>query len=247
MKVLIDMNIKIAGWRKTSLIDYPGYISTVLFTQGCNFRCPYCHNPDLIPVNMKKAYMDLDYFNDVLEERAHLLDGIVITGGEPTLQPDIIEFIKEIKDRGFRVKLDTNGSNSGVINKLLQQDMVDYIAMDVKNPLAKYEKLITGSGDKNELDLTTIKNEINQSLSLIFDSDIKYELRTTVVPGMHEAEDVEAIASWIEGADKYVIQNFRPDNTYNQELQGLTRLPESTLNKFRQIAEQYIDNVQIRD
>lgn len=243
--------MKIAGWRKTSLIDYPGCISTVLFTQGCNFRCPYCHNPDLISIKAKKSYMDLEYFYNFLDRRLHLLDGVAITGGEPTLQPDIVEFIKKIKDKGLQVKLDTNGSNFEVVKRLLQLDLVDYIAMDIKNPLPKYGELINGNMEKNKLredkNIDKIKDEINQTLNLLLNSNLDYELRTTVVPGMHEPEDIKDIASWIEGANKYIIQNFRPDNTYAPELQDLTQLPEARLEKFSYIARDYVENVQIRD
>jgi len=134
------IKMKIAGFRKTGLIDYPDNISAVLFTQGCNCRCIYCHNPELVACEPEgKEYMDLDYFWDFLEEREHLLDGVVISGGEPTLQAGIIDFIDEIKAKNLKVKLDTNGSNFEVIKQLVRKDFVDYWAVDVKASYGKYE------------------------------------------------------------------------------------------------------------
>lgn len=230
--------MKIAGFRKTSLIDYPDHISAIIFTQGCNFRCPYCHNPELIPFSSEKDFMDIDYFWQFLEDREHLLDGIVITGGEPTLQDDIIDFIENIKNRGLKVKLDTNGTQFNVIDKLLSSNLVDYLAMDLKSSREQHEK-ITGS--------TAGFDDIISTLNLMMNTEIEYEFRTTVVPGMHDEQEIEKIAELIENADTYYIQNFRNNVTYNPELQETTPFPESKLEEFKNIAGKYVRNVEVRN
>ena len=232
------MNINIAGFRKTSLIDYPDHIATVIFTQGCNCRCPYCHNPGLIPDEVEKEYMDLEYFQDFLKERQHLLDGVVITGGEPTLQEGIIDFIDDIKSRNMKIKLDTNGSNFQVIAELMERELVDYLAVDFKTTYDKYQELT-----QNEMIVTQFK----KCVSLILNSNINHEFRTTVVPGLHTQADVEEIAETVAGADKYCIQNFRPDFTLDSDLEGRRQFPESKLEQFKEIAAVYVEEVEIRN
>lgn len=230
--------MKIAGFRKTSLIDYPDHISTIIFTQGCNFRCPYCHNAELIPFSSDKEFMDVDYFWQFLEEREHLLDGVVITGGEPTLQDDIIDFIEDIKSRGLKVKLDTNGTRFKVIEELVNSDLIDYLALDLKSSGERHEQ-ITG--------ISTGFDEISSTLNLMMDSQIKCEFRTTVVPGMHDGKEIEKIAKLIENADKYYIQNFRNKVTYDPQLQETIPFPESKLEEFKNIAGKYVRNVEVRN
>ena len=232
------MDINIAGFRKTSLIDYPDNISTVLFTQGCNCKCPYCHNPGLVSFEEDKNYMDLEYFWDFVNERQHLLDGVVITGGEPTLQKDIVDFIKNIRNRSMKVKLDTNGSNFKVVEELLEEKLIDYIAMDIKAPFSKYNKV---AGNQN------IVPDVKKSINLILKSDINYEFRTTVVPGLHKKEDIKNIATSIKEADKYSIQNFRSDITLDSDLAETREFPESKLNKFKKLAGEYVKNVEIKN
>lgn len=234
----VSTEVKIAGFRKTSLIDYPDNISTVLFTQGCNCRCGYCHNPGLIAKTAEKDYMDLKYFWNFLNERGHLLDGVVITGGEPTLQDNLVSFVNEIKNRDMKVKLDTNGSGYKIIRKLIEKKLVDYLAMDIKVPFKKYKNL---SNDEN------IVSNIKKSKDLILGSEIKHEFRTTVVPEMHTKNDIEKIVKSINGADKYYIQNFRPEITLDPEFGKRRKFPESKLKKFKNIAEKYIDIVEIRN
>ncbi|MFW6007075.1 MAG: anaerobic ribonucleoside-triphosphate reductase activating protein [Bacillota bacterium] len=233
-----SLDIKIAGFRKTSLMDYPDNISTVLFTQGCNCRCPYCHNPGLIGQEVEKNYMDLSYFRDFLKERQHLLDGVVITGGEPTLQKDIIPFIKNIKNREMKVKLDTNGSRSDILKKLMQAQLIDYIALDIKAPYNKYKK-ITGNDN--------MVSEVKRSVELVLESKIPHEFRTTVVPDLHHKKDISKIADSIRGADKYYIQNFRSEITLDVELQDSREFPETKLEEFKKIAENYLEEVEIRN
>ncbi|MGC8971837.1 MAG: anaerobic ribonucleoside-triphosphate reductase activating protein, partial [bacterium] len=161
----------IGGLQKFSLIDYPGKISAVIFTKGCNFRCPYCHNPELVIFDGKDL-IEEDYIFSFLREKRGKLDGVVLTGGEPTLQSDLINFLKEIKGLGFFTKLDTNGSNPEVIERLLEEKILDYIAMDIKANLEKYNDVT-----HSNVDIEKIK----KSIDIIMHSGIDYEFRTTIV------------------------------------------------------------------
>ncbi len=235
-------DIKISGVQKTSLIDYPEYIAAVIFTQGCNFTCPYCHNPELIArKNEDDEYVDTKMFLDFMVQRKHLLDGVSITGGEPLLQEGLHEFIAELKVNNFKVKLDTNGSRAERLKALLEENLVDYIAMDFKLPFTKYNQVFPAQKHNSNF----IKN-IKESLSLILESGVKHEFRTTVVPGMHEIEDIREIAESIKGAEQYFIQNFRPQKTLNPELEKLKQFPPAKLQDFRNTARKYLKKVNIR-
>ncbi len=225
----MDNNIKISGIQKTSLIDYPDYISTVLFTQGCNMDCPYCHNPELIPKENENEYMNTAYFWEYLDKRSDLIDGVVITGGEPLIQDSIYNFIKDIKKYDLLVKLDTNGTNYHLLEKLLDEDLIDYVAMDIKGPLKEYEKFCG-----IELNKKVIEN-IKKSKDLILNSDIDYELRTTVVPGLHSKEVLEKIADSISGIKNYYLQNFRSEKVNSSNYEEIRSFSEEELKDFVKI------------
>ncbi len=229
----------IAGLQKTSLIDYPENIATVVFTQGCNFRCPYCHNPKLVSSEREGDYLDEKTLFDFLERRKNLLDGVVITGGEPSLQPDLTDFIKKVKAKGFKVKLDTNGVRFPLLKSFIEDNLIDYLALDVKTTFAEYQEL-TGC---SENDIISIK----KSIEIIIGSGIAHEFRTTVVPGYHEEKHISEIASYLRGADKYVIQNFRPHNTLDPELKKFNPFTDKKLRAFKKAAEKYLDFVKIRN
>lgn len=192
----------IGGLQRSSLIDYPGKISGVIFTVGCNFRCPYCHNPELVENTVDTIDEDevLSFFN----ERKGKLDGVVLTGGEPTLQSDIIEFVEKIKRIGLLVKLDTNGSRPEVIEELIGRNLIDYIAMDIKAPLGKYGKVTLSTIDTRK---------ILESINLIMSSNIGYEFRTTVVRSLLSKEDILEIGETIKSARLFVLQQFKPTKT----------------------------------
>ncbi len=187
----------IGGLLKFSLIDYPGKVAAVIFTQGCNYRCPFCHNPELVLPEKFNAPISTDDVMAFLNLRRGQLQGIVITGGEPTLHPDLKDFIRSIKDLGFLVKLDTNGSRPEVLREILQENLVDLVAMDIKSSLPGYCKA-TGV----EADLGSIRT----SIALIKSSGVKYIFRTTVLKGIVSPEDVEQIKRLLDGSENYKIQ-----------------------------------------
>ncbi|MEK7447815.1 MAG: anaerobic ribonucleoside-triphosphate reductase activating protein [Patescibacteria group bacterium] len=229
--------MKIAGLVKNSLIDYPGKITAIVFTQGCNFRCPYCHNPDLVDIKNKKFLIPEKEIFDFLKKRKGLLDAVTITGGEPTLQKDLKHFIAKVKEMGYLVKLDSNGTNPAFLKDILDEGNVDYVAMDIKNTLEKYER-VTGPVD--------IKN-IQKSIQLIMDSGVEYEFRTTVLPRLHKIEDFEVIGQMIKGANKYFIQNFRSDKTLNKTYELEKSFTVSELEKIQKTMDKYVKSCQIRE
>ncbi len=189
--------MKIGGLQKTSLLDYPDHISAIIWTMGCNFRCPFCYNKKIVfeelPIIPEKEVLDF------LRKRNHVLEALVITGGEPTLQNDLPDFIRKVKDMGYLVKIDTNGINPTKINDLIQNNLVDYISMDVKAPKEKYEKL---AGVKVDI------NKIESSIELIKNSPVDYEFRTTFVPTLLEKKDIVEIGKWLKNSKRYYIQQF---------------------------------------
>lgn len=189
----------IGGLQKTTLVDYPGKIAATIFTIGCNYRCSYCHNPEIVK-GIAKVISENKVF-DFLKARKDLLDAVCITGGEPTLQKDLPEFIKKIKKLGYFVKLDTNGYHPEILEKLIKSELLDYVAMDIKGTWRKYEKIVN---IKMEVE------NIKQSVALLKQGRVPYEFRSTVLPAFHTEKDIVSMARQIKGADKYYIQQFRP-------------------------------------
>lgn len=198
--------ILIGGLQKSSLIDYPECLSAIIFTQGCNFRCPYCHNPELI-LERKCALTSTRSVLNFLQKRVGKLDGIVITGGEPTLQKHLPEFIKQVKDMGFKVKLDTNGTNPDMLKRLINEKLIDYVAMDIKAPIEKYSQITCTKVNTKD---------VLKSIEILKSSNIAYEFRTTVVKSQLFPEDFEQIAQMIEGCEKYYLQRFVPTKTLDE-------------------------------
>jgi pyruvate formate lyase activating enzyme len=196
--------MRIGGLQKFSLIDYPGRISAIVFTQGCNFRCPYCHNPELVDPVQYGPVLPEEEVISFLEKRRGKLDAVTMTGGEPTLQPDLDRFLQEIKKMGYLIKLDTNGSMPDTLERLIHAGLVDYLAMDVKGPLKKYGQ-IAGT------EVQTRK--IRKSIALIANSGIDHEFRTTVVRSQLDNEDLIAIAGLLKNGRLHVLQTFVPVKT----------------------------------
>ncbi len=228
------MRFIIGGIQRTSLLDFPDKISAIVFTQGCNFNCGYCHNPDLL--NSKKDIYSTDVFFEFLDKRKGKLDGVVITGGEATLQPDLIPFIKEVKSRGFLVKLDTNGYRPEVIEQALP--LIDYIAMDIKAPLKKYSEI-------TKVDINTEK--IKQSIQLIMTSNVSYEFRTTVLKSQLDYTDFEEIGKLIQNAEKYYLQKFEAKTAINDEtLKEEQTYSNEEFNEIIETLKRYIKKVELR-
>lgn len=194
--------MRIGGLHKTTLIDYPGEIACIVFLVGCNFRCPFCYSKELVDEDAMLLDIREEDFFDFLNKRKKQIDGCVICGGEPTINKEIFDFCERIKELGYKIKLDTNGSNPSVIEKLIKEKLIDYVAMDIKAPFSKYSKAI---GTTIDID------KIKQSINIIKNSEIDYEFRTTIVPEIHELEDIRTIVKQIAPAKKFFIQNFRND------------------------------------
>ena len=195
------MAVKISGLLKFSMIDFPGSISAIVFTQGCNLHCAYCHNPELIPPaqDENNAIPEEDIL-DYLSLRKKALDGLVITGGEPTLQPDLEQFVRKVKDMGYLVKLDTNGTNPAVLKRLIDDKLLDFIAMDIKAPFDKYEAIC----GKTNLDA------VKQSMSLIISSGVNYQFRTTYYKEALNDGDIETIKAMLPDQNKFKLQECLP-------------------------------------
>lgn len=227
--------MKINGLQKTTLLDYPGKVACTLFTPGCNFRCPFCHNAGLVLGGEGEPLSESEILR-FLEKRKGILEGVCVTGGEPLLQADIGDFLAEVKALGLSVKLDTNGSFPARLKSLVSAGVVDYVAMDIKNSPAKYARTV---GVPN-FDLAPVR----ESVAFLKSGNLPFEFRTTVVRELHEAEDFEEIGKWIEGAPQYFLQNF----TDSGELlsSGLTAHPAECLRSFAAIAEKYVKKVGLR-
>ena len=216
--------MKIGGYQKLTLIDYPGKIATTVFTIGCSFKCPFCHNPELV---IKSEFLPWEgveeEFFEHLEKRKGKLDGVCITGGEPTIQPDIIDFIKKIKDMGYLMKLDTNGTNPDVLQKLYDLKLLDFVATDIKNAPDRYDDTVG---------LRANMEKVKKSVAMIMSSGVPYEFRTTVVPGIHSEEDFDAVADWIDGADAYYLQEYRSGKTIDKDMDKITAGKSIDLDKI---------------
>lgn len=226
----------IHGFNKTTLLDYPGHLASTIFLGGCNFRCPFCHNSTLVLAPTSQPIIPEEEIFSTLRKRTGIIEGVCITGGEPTLYPGLVELIKKIKELGFLVKLDTNGSNPKIIEYLIKEKLIDYIAMDIKNCKEKYP--ITSGLDSMDL------NKLSDSISLILNSKIDYEFRTTIVKNFHETKDLIEIGKWIKGARVYFLQSFRDSKDVIEP--GLLAYSLDELNEFREVLRPYVKEVSLR-
>lgn len=225
--------MRIAGFQKLTLLDFPSKVSCIIFTQGCNFRCPYCQNSGLIGHENEELIDEEEIFS-YLNKRKGVIDGVVISGGEPTVQSDLASFMKKIKDMGFLVKLDTNGTNPDLIEKLIKEKLVDYIAMDVKNSIPLY-KDVTG--------VKPLVEKLKRSIEIIRNSSIDHEFRTTIIRNIHDIDKIETICSYVNG-DKMYLQNFeQSENVLGKNLESFSR---EELIKISQIMKGKYPNVKVR-
>lgn len=228
---------RIAGLEKVSLIDYPGKISAIIFTHGCNLRCEYCHNPELVIHELKEEdTFDNEKVLRFLKSRTGKLDAVVITGGEPLLYDELEDFVIKIKDMGYLVKLDTNGLLPKKLSNLLKKNLLDYVSMDIKYPEKDYT---TYTGEN------TLK-KISESISTIMNSGVDYEFRTTYVKGIHDTNSSISIGQMIKGAKQYYVQNFRPGKTINPTLSSTNSFTEAELRTLKRNIKPYVLNVEIR-
>lgn len=229
--------MKIAYVQRTSLIDYPGQIAALVFTPGCNLRCPYCHNPGLVSGHPGMETLWLKDVYHFLERRKGKLDGIVVTGGEPTLQTGLDDFMERVRGMGFCVKLDTNGTRPDVLERIVARGLVDYIAMDIKAPLEKYS-----SAAGTLVDVTSLV----ESMRIIRGSGVPYEFRTTFVPGLLSGDDVLAIAGMIRGASLYVLQGFVPSKHLDPSYETASPPPMQEMLALADACRQYVARCIVR-
>lgn len=221
--------MKIGGIQKFSTVDYPGYAVASIFTIGCNMRCGYCHNPELVLPEQFAGEIPEDEILEFLSSRKGLLDGVAISGGEPTLQEDLPEFIRKVKAMGFRVKLDTNGTNPWMVAQLINEKLVDFIAMDIKGPLDKYVQIAA-----RPVDLDAIE----QCVRLI--KTVDHEFRTTIVRSQLEPDDFEAIGQLVDGAQRFALQYFIPGNTVSPNFRHEVSFTREQMAQAKMIMERHV-------
>lgn len=224
--------MQIGGLQKLTLLDFPGQVACTVFLQGCNFRCPFCHNPSLV---LGTEAITRESILSFLKQRQGLLDGVAITGGEPLLSAGLEDLLREIRSLGYKIKLDTNGSFPRRLEQIISAGLVDYVAMDIKNAPEKYDQTAGAAG---------FLPAVRESASLLIDGKIPYEFRTTVVDELHEPEDFHAIGQWLSGAQQYFLQCFADSGEILQP--GLHAPSKEKLEKCLAIAGQYIPNTHIR-
>jgi pyruvate formate lyase activating enzyme len=229
---------RIAGFNRTSLLDWDGCVAAVIYLPGCNFRCPFCHNRQLVLAPEEYEEIPIEFVEEYIRENSEFLDGIVITGGEPTIHFDLPELIKRIKGLGIRVKLDTNGTNPEMLKDLIDAGLIDFVAMDLKAPLDEgYDDL---AGAKVEVE------KIKRSIQIIMSSGIDYEFRTTMVPILLKPEDYERMAAYIGTAKKFVLQHFSPRNTIDPNLSVIKPLDDAKVRAIAERCKPYVRKLVIR-
>ena len=230
------MKLRIVGLQKVTLLDFPGAVACTVFTGGCNFRCPFCHNAPLVSEGKSgETLAEGDVFS-YLEKRRKILDGVVVSGGEPTVHKDLPELLSRIKSLGFLVKLDTNGSHPGMLRQLMEDGLVDRVAMDIKNGPKQYRQ---AAGV--EVDLQAVE----ESKRLLMEGRVGYEFRTTLVRGLHTQESVLALAKWIQGAKEYYLQVYQDTGNVLRP-QGLGPFDKRQMLEFAESIKPYVPAVQVR-
>ncbi len=228
--------MRINGFAGISLIDFPGKISSIIYTSPCNFKCPFCHNASLIDKN-DDVIQDF-YVISEIKKRKNFIDAVVITGGEPTLQDDLEDFLFKIKDIGLKIKLDTNGYLPEKIKEFINKKLVDYVSMDIKSSKEKYSK---ACGVNVNL------KKILETIEIIIKSDIDYDFRTTCVPELVKKEDIEEISEMINGAKIYILQQYNNENVYSEEYKKIFPYSEKEIEEFAEIAKKYVGEVKINN
>lgn len=232
------MTMQIKGFEKTSLVDWDGKITSVIFLPFCNFRCGFCHSSDLVLRSKNLPNISEVRIFEFLKKKKGWIDGVVITGGEPTLHGENLKFfLKKIKDLGFLVKLDTNGTNPDFLEELIKEKLVDYIAMDVKTSKKKYNE-----ATNTKVDI----NKVNRSIKLLLENKVNYEFRTTVVPGIVGKEDIKKIGKWIFGAKCYALQQFRNIDVAQKKFAKVKPYSKEKLEEFANLLKGKVKEIRIR-
>jgi pyruvate formate lyase activating enzyme len=226
----------IKGLEKFAPKDYPGFMAATVFLGSCNFRCPYCHNADLVLHPQSLSTYPLDYFMSFLDSRRDWLEGVCVTGGEPLIHKDLAGLLSLIKERDLLIKVDTNGSFPSRLEQLIRGGLIDAVAMDVKAPLEKYQEVTQSSVEPES---------IRRSISIIIDSDLDYVFRTTVVPGLVGGEEIKRIAQLLEGAEIFQIQQFVPKNTLDPDYSKKKPFPPEKIHEFARSAQEFFSEVRI--
>ena len=227
--------MKIHGLQKMTLLDFPGLVACTVFLGGCDLRCPFCHNAEILDMNAP-AVMDDKEFLEFLETRRGKLDGVAVTGGEPTLRPDLPELLREIKRLGFKVKLDTTGNHPDMLKRIVGEGLVDYVAMDVKNSKERYAETVGLTG----FDIS----RVDESISFLLRGNVEYEFRTTVIKQFHDRDSFIGIAEWIKGAEKYFLQGFVDRDTV--PFAGLEARTEEEMKEYAEMVKPYVKSVELR-
>ncbi|MDO4488055.1 MAG: anaerobic ribonucleoside-triphosphate reductase activating protein [Eubacteriales bacterium] len=229
----------ISGLLKTTLLDFPGRVACTVFTGGCNLRCPFCHNSDLLDMGLESEYSEEEVL-EFIKKRGSTLEGVAITGGEPTLQKDLPEFLRKVKEMGLETKLDTNGINPGMVKQLIDEGLVNYIAMDIKAGEANYAN-VCGINEKNlRFDLIT------KTKDLILEGRVPYEFRTTVVGGLHSVDDFEAIGKYIEGAENYFLQCYKDSGNILDKQAGFYSPSADDMVLYRDMVAPFVKKATVR-
>jgi len=236
--------MEIKGLIDLSLVDWDGKVSSVLFLPCCNFRCPFCQNPALVLHPEREETIPLERVEDYLKKQRKWIDGVCITGGEPTLHSDLPDLCSKLKEMGFMVKVDTNGTNPTMVKELIEKKLVDYVALDIKAPLnvEKYSRAIGVNAEK-------LLDKVKETMRILMESKMDYEFRTTVVPTIHEEKDIEEICRGIRGCKKYVLQKFDVSlgkKTLDPEFSKLKPFTNEEVSMFLAVAQKFLPNVKLR-
>ena len=229
--------MRIKGFQGTSLLDFPGRVASLIFFGGCNLTCPFCHNPSLVLDPDQYPDYPRSEILDELQNRIPFVDGVVISGGEPTLDPECINLLREIKSLGLAVKLDTNGLKPDVLKRLIDQELIDYLAFDLKTAPGRYGELHNAPVDLEAL---------LRSIRLTLEGKVDYEFRTTCVPGFVTEEDVALMGRTIKGAKRWVFQQFMPEHSLDEGLQGVESYPDEMIRGYAELGGRYADEVSVR-
>lgn len=235
-KLAMSEQLKIYGLQKLSLLDYPGKMACTIFTGGCNFRCPFCHNKSLVFLNPNESEISTEEIYSYLDKRYNVLDGICVTGGEPLLHEGLANFLREIRRTNLKIKLDTNGSNLEKLKELIDEGLVDYVAMDIKNTKDLYPSTVGLQDFKFD--------EIEKTIKYLLEGHVDYEFRTTLVEKFHKSTNFDELGKMIKGCKNYYLQQFEDHGTCIE--QGLSALPKEKVFEIKKIMQKYCENVSIR-